>query len=141
MTDTTQTLTWKGPIPTQCPETAPFWKACNEGKFLVQFCNDCGRSQYPYRGMCCHCWSSSRRDQAIDGAGHVWSFSVVKRSRTPPFSTWGPCVVALIELPEGVKVISNIFGCDPDTVHIDMPVCLAFASAGEQGNVPVFVAG
>jgi uncharacterized OB-fold protein len=46
----------------------------------------------------------------------------------------------VIELPEGVKVVSNIIGCDPDVVSIGMPVRLAFASAGEQGNIPVFAA-
>jgi uncharacterized OB-fold protein len=49
-------------------------------------------------------------------------------------------VVAVIELPEGVKVVSNVVGCDPEAVRIGMPVRLAFASAGEQGNIPVFVA-
>jgi uncharacterized OB-fold protein len=90
--------------------------------------------------MCCHCWSSDIRDQAIGGAGVVWSYSVVRRSRTQPFSAWVPYVVAVIELPEGVKVISNIVGCDPDAVSVGMPVRLAFASAGDRGNIPVFVA-
>jgi uncharacterized OB-fold protein len=140
MTGVSETLTWKGPIPTQCPETAPFWKACNEGRFLVQVCNKCGKSQYPYRAMCCHCWSSDTRDVAAGGSGSVWSYSVVQRSRTEPFSSWVPYVVAVIELPEGVKVVSNVVGCDPAAVSIGMPVRLAFASAGERGRIPVFVA-
>ena len=140
MTMSSELLKWQGPIPTQCPETAPFWKACNEGRFLVQVCNHCGKTQYPYRAMCCHCWSSDIRDRAIGGSGEVWSYSVVRRSRTQPFSAWVPYVVAVIELPEGVKVISNIVGCDPDAVSVGMPVRLAFASAGERGNIPVFVA-
>jgi uncharacterized OB-fold protein len=48
--------------------------------------------------------------------------------------------VAVIALPEGVKVISNIVGSDPEAVRIGMPVRLAFASAGEEGSIPVFVA-
>jgi uncharacterized OB-fold protein len=140
MTKPVEALTWQGPIPTQCPETAPFWKACNEGQFLVQICNQCGKSQYPYRAMCCHCWSSAIRDQPISGTGEVWSYSIVRRSRTEPFAAWVPYVVAVIELPEGVKVVSNIVGCDTDTLRVGMPVRLAFASAGERGKIPVFVA-
>jgi uncharacterized OB-fold protein len=49
-------------------------------------------------------------------------------------------VVAVIELPEGVKVISNVVGCNPEAVRVGMQVRLAFASAGDQGNVPVFIA-
>jgi uncharacterized OB-fold protein len=140
MSISSESLVWKGPIPTQCPETAPFWKACGESRFLVQFCNQCGKSQYPYRAMCCHCWSSDTRDVPAAGPGIVWSYSVVERSRTKPFSDWGPYVVAVVELPEGIKVISNIVGCDPHTVRIGMPVRLGFADAGEHGKVPVFVA-
>jgi uncharacterized OB-fold protein len=140
MTTPSEILKWQGPIPTQSPETAPFWKACSEGRFLVQVCDQCGRTQYPYRGMCCHCWSPAVRDQPIGGSGQVWSYSVVQRSRTAPFASWGPYVVAVIELPEGVKVISNVIGCDPGAVRVGMRVQLAFASAGDQGNVPVFVA-
>lgn len=135
-----EALKWSGPIPSQCPETAPFWKACAEGRFLVQVCGQCGKSQYPYRAICCHCWSSELRDVAACGTGQVWTYSVVQRSRTPPFSSWGTYVVAVVELPEGVKVVSNVVGCDPAAVHIGMQVRLAFASAGEHGSVPVFVA-
>jgi uncharacterized OB-fold protein len=139
MTTVSNALKWTGPIPTQCPETAPFWKACGEGRFLVQICDQCGKSQYPYRAMCCHCWSSDVRDVAAIGAGTIWSYSVVRKSRTAPFSSWGPYVVAVIELPEGVKVVSNVVGCAPESVSIGMPVQLAFASAGERGAIPVFV--
>ncbi len=140
MSDATQPIQWRGPIPTQCPETAPFWQACAEGRFLVQVCDQCGKSQYPYRAMCCHCWSSDLRDVPVSGSGHVWTYSVVHRSRTPPFESWGRYVVAVVELPEGPKVVSNVVDCDPDEVHIGMPVQLAFASAGDRGSVPVFVA-
>lgn len=140
MANQSEALVWKGPIPTQCPETASFWKACNEERFLVQECRQCGRTQYPYRAMCCHCWSSDIRDRQISGGGHVWSYSVVHRNQTQPFSAWGTYVVAVIELPEGVKVISNVVGCSPDAVRVGMPVQLAFASAAERGKIPVFVA-
>jgi uncharacterized protein len=138
MTTPTAPLIWHGPIPTQCPETAPFWKACTEGRFLVQKCGQCGKTQYPYRGMCCHCWSADVRDLPIDGSGSVWSYSIVERNRTPPFSSWGRYVVAVIELPEGVKVVSNVVGCAPEIVRIGMPVRLSFASAGQRGSIPVF---
>jgi uncharacterized OB-fold protein len=48
-------------------------------------------------------------------------------------------VVAVVEIPDGIKVVSNLVGCDPDKVHIGMPVQLAFASAGEHGKIPVFL--
>ena len=42
-----------------------------------------------------------------------------------------PYVVALVELDEGPRLISNIVGCTPEEVAIDMPVQLRFEEAGE----------
>jgi len=42
-----------------------------------------------------------------------------------------PYVVALVELAEGPRLISNIVGCEPEAVEVDMPVRIKFESAGE----------
>jgi hypothetical protein len=42
-----------------------------------------------------------------------------------------PYVVALVELDEGPRMISNIVGCEPEAVAVDMPVRLRFEVAGE----------
>ena len=89
--------------------------------------------------MCCHCWSDRVRDLPIRGQGTVWTFSVVQKNRTPAFVSRGAYVVAVIELPEEVKVISNIVGFDPGSISIGMPVELAFAVAEDGSQIPVFV--
>jgi len=42
-----------------------------------------------------------------------------------------PYVVALVELDEGPRLISNVVGCAPEEVVIDMPVRVRFETAGE----------
>jgi uncharacterized OB-fold protein len=49
-----------------------------------------------------------------------------------------PYVVALVELPEGVRVLSNVINCEPDSVAIGMPVRLTFVDAAEDFRIPMF---
>src|SRR5262245_548851 len=112
---------WGRPVPVSSGETAPFWEACKRGVFLVQKCGDCGLTQYHYRGFCCHGWSSNVEDLPIAGTGTVWTYTVVERNNMPGFRELVPYVVALVEVPEGVKILSNVINCDPDRVSIGMP--------------------
>lgn len=129
---------WSGLLPTMCPETQPFWDACNENKFLVQKCSDCGKPQYHYRAFCCHCWSEAVNDVEISGHGTVWTFSVVNRNLTPAFSSWGRYAVGVVELPEGVKVVSKLEADDVDSIRIGSAVRLEFCKANDGQNIPVF---
>lgn len=129
---------WKKPLPVESGETKPFWDACREGRFLIQRCRVCGKYQYHYRGFCSHCWTGEIEDVTASGRGSVWSYTVVHRNRMPGFQEEVPYVVALVELDEGVKVLSNIINCAPGKVKIGLPVRLTFVRADETWNIPMF---
>lgn len=129
---------WKKPLPVESGETKPFWDACREGRFLIQRCKTCGKYQYHYRGFCSHCWTGEIKDVTASGRGSVWSYTVVYRNRTPGFREEVPYVVALVELEEGVKVLSNIVNCAPEKVKIGLPVRLTFVRANETWNIAMF---
>lgn len=133
-------LVWTGPIPTIVNETRPFWDACNRGQFLVQRCRDCRQTQYHYRAFCCHCWSDAVDDLPIAGAGAVWTFSVVRVNRSPQFASWGVYATGVVEVPEGVKIVSRILADDLDRLRIGTPVKLGFARAENGQSIPVFIA-
>jgi uncharacterized protein len=130
---------WSGSaLPSVCPETAPFWDACNRSQFLVQRCRSCSKPQYHYRSFCSHCWSQDVEDVPIEGSGKIWSFSVVHRNNTPAFKSWGLYAVGLVELPEGVKVVTRIDAVDYDALAIGADVTIAFATADNGQMIPYF---
>jgi uncharacterized OB-fold protein len=129
---------WTGFLPVSTPETAPFWNACNEGVFLLQRCRDCGKTQYHYRALCCHCWSDRVDDLPSTGRGTVWTYSVVYRNNTPGYSEKVPYVVGLVELEGGVKVFGNILVGAPEDVSIGTPVQVTFAKADTGQMIPLF---
>jgi hypothetical protein len=59
----------------------------------------------------------------------VYSYVVYRRTYHPGMPA--PYVVGLIELDEGPRLISNIVGCEPEDVEIDLPVQLRFERAGD----------
>lgn len=131
-------LQWKKLLPTVTGETKPFWDACKEGRLLLQRCRACGEHQSYYRGFCAHCWSRDVEDVVSSGRGTVWSYTVTHQNRTPGYKEELPYVVALVELEGGVKVFTNIVGCDAERVHIGMAVKLTFAQAENGTSIPLF---
>jgi uncharacterized OB-fold protein len=129
---------WIGRLPSRSPETEPFWDACNRNVFLLQRCRRCEKTQYHYRAVCAHCWSSDVEDLESTGVGTVWTFTVVRRNRSPDLAAKVPYVIALIWLDEGVGVFGNVVGCEPDDVTIGSSVNLAFTVAEGGQHIPVF---
>jgi uncharacterized OB-fold protein len=68
----------------------------------------------------------------------VWTFTVIERNNTPGFRELVPYVVALVEVPEGVRILTNIINCEPESVTIGMLVRLTFVDAAEGFRIPMF---
>ena len=104
----------------------------------MQRCQDCQAYQFYPRGICAGCWSSDVRWVPSSGRGTVWTFTVTRQNRTPGFAEETPYVLALVELEEGVKMFTNVVGCDPGDVAIGMPVEVTFVQATDQVSIPYF---
>jgi uncharacterized OB-fold protein len=75
---------------------------------------------------------------AASGHGSVHTFTVVRRSNHPDFRGRVPYVVAMIDLDEGVRIMSNVIGCAPEIVTIGMRVRCIFERIDDDVGVPVF---
>jgi uncharacterized protein len=98
------------PIPVPSPESAPFWKAAREHRLLVPRCNTCGKSWFPPSQLCPHCLSGDTGWIEASGRGHVFSFVVFHRVYHPAFTDEVPYVVAIVELEEGPRMLTNVIG-------------------------------
>jgi uncharacterized OB-fold protein len=124
--------------PTVTLDTEFFWNGLKEGKLLVQRCSECGALRHPPRPMCPHC--NSLEWQAIEatGRGTVHSFVM---PRHPPFPWFDDdYIVALIDLDEGVRIVSNLVDVTPDDAAIGMPVEVRFETFDDGLVLPLFTA-
>lgn len=126
------------PLPKPYQDTAPYWDAAKEHKFVIQQCDDCGKFQFYPRGICSHCHSSNLSWRDSEGKGTIYSFTVSERAPHPGFKDRLPFILAMIDLAEGPRMMSNLIDCDPDTLKIGMPVKVVFDDITEEITLPKF---
>ena len=116
-----------------------FWEAAAEGRLLVQECPDCGERQFFPRSWCHYCGADGVEWIESAGTGHVHTHTVIRReTELPEFADEVPYVVAYVELDEGVRLCTNVVGCDPGDVEHGMPVEVSFAPVDESVALPRF---
>jgi uncharacterized OB-fold protein len=123
-----------GPILTD--DNHLFWEAARAGKLVTQKCGDCGRLRHPPRPMCPACHSLVFEMIELAGAGVVYSYSFLHHPQSPAFTY--PVIAALVDLDEGVRIVSNLVDVELSDVRIDMPVEVRFVLTKNDGAVPVF---
>ncbi len=124
------------PAPILTDDNHFYWDAAREGRLVTQRCRRCGRLRHPPRPVCPQCHSLMFDVVDLMGEGVVYSFTILHHPQNPAFEY--PVIAALVELEEGVRVLSNLVDVDPADVTIGMPVTVAFRPTRHDGAVPVF---
>ena len=124
------------PAPIVTDDSAVFWDAAAEGRLVAQRCASCGRLRHPPRPMCPHCHSLEIEVAPLSGRGHVYSYAVLHHPPHPAFDY--PVLGVLVDLDEGVRMVSNLTDIAPDEVRIGMPVEAHFVPTAGGATVPVF---
>jgi uncharacterized OB-fold protein len=114
----------------------PYWDGCRKGELLLQHCNSCTRFQFYPRIICAQCHGDNLSWRSVSGRGHVASFTVVRHAISPAYKA--PYIVALIDLEEGVRMMSQVVGCEPERLAIGDPVGVKFEDWGRGYFMPVF---
>jgi uncharacterized OB-fold protein len=98
-----------------------YWEATKREECLIQYCSHCDAYQFYPRIVCKNCLSDVKWVTA-KGTGKVYSYTVVYRVFNPEFQDKVPYVVALVELDEGPRMMTNLIDVDLHEVKIGMPV-------------------
>ena len=121
----------KIPAPPVSPETKPFWDAAAEGRLLIKKCRSCGQVHYYPRAICPFCFADATEWLPASGRGTIYSYSVMRRVPVP-------YAIAYVTLEEGVTMLTNIEGCDLDTIRIGQAVKVVFRPTEGGPPVPMF---
>jgi uncharacterized OB-fold protein len=126
------------PIPVPNEDSRQFWEGCRANKLLLQMCDSCGHVRFYPRILCTECGSTETTCIEASGRGTVYSHTTIHRAPSPAFKADVPYVLALVTLEEGGRMMTNIVGCKPEEVAIDMPVKVKFEKVSDEISVPKF---
>ncbi len=126
------------PVPIVNEWARPFWEAAREERLVLQQCEDCKKHIFYPRMVCPHCMSDNLIWVNVSGNGTVYSYTVVENNPPSAFVNDVPYVVAVVQLEEGVRMLSNIVDCSPADVKCDMPVQVTFEKLDDEFTLPKF---
>jgi uncharacterized protein len=124
------------PAPLLTDDNAFFWEAAAEGRLVAQRCHECGRLRHPPRPMCPHCRSLEFEVAQLSGRGSLYSYAILHHPRHPAFEY--PVVAALVDLEEGIRLVSNLLGVESADIEIGMKLEVSFEPTENGGAIPVF---
>lgn len=126
------------PVPFPRGEERAWFEWAAQSRLALTRCTACGAHSVA-RVVCPACWSTAVETVEGSGRGSVYSYTVLHRAGRPGFEADVPYVIAVVELDEGPRVMSNVVGVDPAAVTIGLRVRMVPEDRGEI-VVPQFTA-
>lgn len=115
---------------TETPLTAPYWAALRAGRLDFQRCRACGNAWLPPREECPRCLAAGWAWETASGRGRVISWVVYHLPPNEAFAPRVPYNVAVVELDEGPRLITNLLDSDGRQPRIEAPVELRVEEEG-----------
>ena len=130
---------YRKPIPVPTPETQFFWDKCKEHELWLQRCQACRHVFFYPRLHCPQCLSDEVPGFRASGKGTLWTYMINHRA-VPGFEDDAPYAIAIVQLEEGPRMMSNIVGIEntPENLVLDMPLEVVFEDATEEISIPKF---
>jgi len=124
------------PVPT--PATLPFWEGTQAGELRVQLCDCCGKHVFYPRLRCPECGADALSWVRTSGRARLYSYSI-SHVAMPGWAGETPYIIAVVELEEGPRMMTNLVGVPADPAHLtlDMPLEVVFEPRGEM-MLPMF---
>ena len=120
------------------PDIKAFWDGTREQQLLIPTCRSCGKAFWYPRPTCPHCLSADIDWRATTGAGEVAAVSVMHRPANPFMADKVPYAVVLVDLDDGVRLMSNMVAVDATDVRVGMRVQLRWEELSDGRNLWLF---
>ena len=126
------------PLPLMEGFAKQFYEHCNQNELRFQRCKNCGSWRHVPRETCAACGSWNWEWAKSSGRGTVFSWTVVRRPMHPAFTQEVPYAPVIIQMEEGVRLVSWVVDCPPDELRTGMPVEVLFDSVTPDVTLPRF---
>jgi uncharacterized OB-fold protein len=131
---------YRGALPRPTPETKPFWDGAKQHKLMLPWCKACGLAHFFPRNCCPHCFAFDLEWRQASGRGKLHTY-VINHKPARGFEDKVPYVIAVVELEEGPRMMSNLVMDDtptPEKLPIDMDLEVCFDDVTAEVTLPKF---
>lgn len=118
--------TYAKPLPRISLLAQPFWEGATRSEIRIQKCRACGHMEHPPRPVCPDCWSDELDWVTCGQDGTIYSYTVCHWATMPEFKGETPYVIAIVELPGGVRLTTGIVDCPLERIAVGMTVRAVF---------------
>lgn len=118
------------------PHAEPFWEATKEKKLLMQWCTTVNKPVHYPRQLSPFTLEDTLEWRESPGRGEVYAITVVYKPSMPMAKV--PYAVALVDLEEGARMMTEIVNCDPTEVKVGDKVQLTWDELPGGRHMPVF---
>jgi uncharacterized OB-fold protein len=130
------------PRPLEPELTQPFWEAAKRHELIIPRCRLCDRYFWYPRPACPNCLREDWEWAPASGRARLHTFTVVRQPGNPAFWDDVPYAYAIVQLEEGVRMISNIVECEiPEGLTVDMPLIATFDDVTPEWTLVKFKPG
>ncbi|MCK0508149.1 Zn-ribbon domain-containing OB-fold protein [Aromatoleum anaerobium] len=126
------------PLPSHEGLHGAFYAWCRDRELRFQRCSGCGRFRHVPREICAHCSSIEWEWVRSSGRGTIYTWTEVARALHPAFADATPYAPVVVEMEEGVRMLSRVIDCAPDELAIGMPVEVEFVPVSDDVTLPFF---
>ncbi len=129
---------YKRPLPRRRGMAGEFYEYCKKHELRFQRCTDCGTWRHVPRDMCAKCGSFNWEWAKSAGKGKVFSWTTAMQSMLPQFADLVPYSPVVVEMDEGVRLVSWLSDVPPDDLRLDLPVEVVFDDVTPEVTLPKF---
>ena len=112
-----------------------YWQSAADGRLVVQRCLSCGEYQFYPRALCAAC-AGAMEWVHVSGRGTLYTYTIIRQNRSPAFAALSPYAVGMVELEEGVRMMSNIVDCDVEQLGVGMALEVLLLKAAVDVGLP-----
>jgi hypothetical protein len=113
-----------------------FWEATRREELVLPWCPSCAQPFWYPREVCPRCGTGGIEWRPASGRAEVYAVSVHHQAGPGRDPADGPYAVALVDLAEGVRMMTNVVGCPPEAVRVGMAVRLTWRPLPDGRNLP-----
>jgi uncharacterized protein len=133
------------PVPVRDEESAPFFDGALRGELMLLRCPACrtfmsptAYINVPLRPRCPACFAPEPEWAPSGGRATLYSFAIMHQLYDEAFAADIPYNLAVVETEEGVRLNSQVVGCDNELLEIGMQLEVTFDRVGDDVAIPRF---